>query len=79
VQLNPNWQFEGVVFGAILPDAVGNCPAGTQPIYRLYNNGQGGAPNDRYTVSAVIRDAMIGVGWISEGYGPMGVIMCAPL
>ena len=26
----------------------GTCPAGTSPVYRLYNHGQGGAPNHRF-------------------------------
>jgi uncharacterized delta-60 repeat protein len=72
------WSFEGVVFNLTVPDASGNCPAETDPVYRLYNNGQGGAPNHRYTTSLDIRTQMIAKGWIPEGYGPIGVIMCAP-
>jgi hypothetical protein len=49
------------------------------PIYRLYNNGPGGAPNHRYTTSDAIRAQMIAQGWIPEGYGPLGVIMCSPV
>ncbi len=79
VQANPNWLFEAVVFYMAKADINGNCPALTQPVYRLYNNGQGAAPNHRYTTSATVRTQMIGQGWIPEGYGPVGVIMCAPL
>ena len=79
VKANPNWLFEAVVFYMTKADTAGNCPAGTQPVYRLYNNGQGFAPNHRYTTSLVVRAQMIGQGWIPEGYGPIGVIMCAPL
>lgn len=75
---NRNWQFEGDVFGILAPDANGNCAANTVPVYRLYNNGQGGAPNHRYTVEPGIRADMISRGWVSEGYGALGVIMCSP-
>jgi probable HAF family extracellular repeat protein len=73
------WQFEGITMYIPTPDAQGNCAGGTQPVYRLYNNGMGGAPNHRYTASLVTRNQMIGQGWVSEGYGSNGVIMCAPL
>jgi len=77
---NPGWawQFEGITMYIPTPDSQGTCPAKTQPVYRLYNNGMGGAPNHRYTTSTSIRDQMIGQGWVSEGYGAAGVIMCAP-
>jgi hypothetical protein len=51
---------------------------GTQPLYRLYNNGQGGAPNHRYTTRIDVRQQMITQGWVSEGYGPLGAIACVP-
>jgi len=47
------------------------------PVYRLYNNSQGGAPNHRYTTSLTTRATMLGKGWIAEGLG-VGVVMCAP-
>lgn len=75
---NRDWQLEGEVFGIVAPDANGNCAANSVPVYRLYNNGQGGAPNHRYTVEPGIRADMISRGWVSEGYGPLGVIMCSP-
>jgi hypothetical protein len=49
-----------------------------QPVYRLYNDGQGAAPNRRYTTSTATRERMLARGWIPEAYGPLGVIMCAP-
>ena len=79
VKANVNWQFEGLVFSIAVPDMNGNCPAGTEPVYRLYNNGMGAAPNHRYTTSIATRAAMIATGWIPEGYGPNAVGMCAPL
>lgn len=72
------WQYEGQVFAVDSPDASGACSTGTVPVYRLYNAGQGGAPNHRYTIDAAVRTEMIGRGWVSEGLGPQGVIFCAP-
>jgi Abnormal spindle-like microcephaly-assoc'd, ASPM-SPD-2-Hydin/Repeat of unknown function (DUF5648) len=79
VKTNPNWLFEAVVFFMARADLNGNCPGGTQPVYRLYNNGQGGAPNHRYVTSLGDRTQMQLQGWIPEGSGALGVIMCAPL
>ena len=79
VKSNPDWLYEGDVFNvmpAVLAD--GSCPANALAVYRLYNNGQGAAPNHRYTTDAAIRMQMIAQGWIPEGYGPLGVIMCSP-
>jgi len=78
VKSNPNWQFEGDVFFTITPALDGSCPAGTNPVYRVYNNGQGAAPNHRYTPDLSVRATMLANGWIPEGYGPIGVIMCSP-
>ena len=76
--LFPDWSLESAnVFGMVLPDGAGRCPATTSPIYRLYNNGQGGAPNHRYTPDLVTRTAMIEAGWTPEGYG-IGVAFCSP-
>ncbi len=78
VRANADWQFEAVVFGVLAPGPAGNCPDGTGAVYRLYNNGQGAAPNHRYTTSLATRAQMMGKGWIPEGYGDLGVIMCSP-
>lgn len=75
---NPDWLLEDDVFFVALPDAAGNCPAGTGPVYRLYNNGQTGAPNHRFTTSTNVRTQMLAQGYMSEGAG-IGVGMCAPL
>jgi hypothetical protein len=73
-----DWLFEGEVFSVRLPDAAGNCSSGTQPLYRLYNDGQGGAPNHRYVTRLDLRATMVAQGWISEGAGTVGVIACVP-
>ena len=68
----------GEVFSIRCRRSTVSCAAGTNPVYRVYNNGQGGAPNHRYTTELAVRNAMIALGWIAEGYGSIGVIMCAP-
>ena len=55
---DPNWQFESIAFYLQLPYANGGCAAGSTPVYRLYNNGNGGAPNHRYTTSIEIFNQM---------------------
>ena len=72
-----DWQLESwEVFVVALPDAAsGACPAGTVPLYRMFN-GRADA-NHRYATSAAIRAQMVAAGWIAEGYGPDAVAMCA--
>lgn len=77
VKANKDWQFEAEVFYTRSPGLDGTCPAGTNPVYRLYNDGQGAAPNHRYTADFATRAQMLLKGWMAEGYG-VGVIMCAP-
>ena len=78
LKTNPDWIFEGEVFAIPPARADGFCVGGPLPIFRLYNNGQGGAPNHRYTTSIAIRDAMVKAGWVIEGNGPGFAFMCAP-
>jgi hypothetical protein len=73
-----DWQFESIAFYLHLADASGACPAGTTPLYRLYNNGLGGAPNHRYTRNAATVAQMHGRGWTSEGNGPDATFACLP-
>jgi hypothetical protein len=74
----PDWKLEDdKLFNSMLPDASGACPAGTIPVYRLYNNGMGGAPNHRFVTSLAERQNMINKGFVAEGNG-IGVGMCAP-
>jgi YVTN family beta-propeller protein len=61
-----------------LTDASGNCPAGTAPLYRVYNNGMGGAPGHRYTANRATRDHMLTLGWVPEGNGPDIIFACTP-
>jgi len=72
------WQYEAIAFYIQLADANGFCPAGTIPLYRLYNNGMGGAPNHRYTTSLTILNQMVADGWVFEGDGNTKVFACVP-
>ena len=78
VKRNPDWQYEAMVFSVNLPDAAGNCASSLAPLYRVYNDGSGGAPNHRYTTALDVRAAMLARGWTAEGMGPLGVIGCVP-
>jgi len=74
----PDWKLEDDrLFNAMLPDVNGVCPAGTIPVYRLYNSGMGGAPNHRFVTSLAERQNMISQGFVAEGSG-IGVGMCVP-
>ena len=77
VKANANWQFEGEVFGVAQASAAGECAAGRIPLYRLYNDGEGSAPNHRYTTDTNVWSLMVANGWIPEGSG-VGVVACVP-
>lgn len=72
------WTLETMdAFGVQQPDTTtGACPNGTSPLYRLYNGGPN--VNHRYVADANARELMRELGWIPEGYGPLGVGMCLP-
>ncbi len=79
IALFPDWGLESDnLFQMLLPDVNGNCPVGSIPVYRLYNNGMGGAPNHRFVTSLSDRQAMLDRGYASEGFGALGVGMCSP-
>ncbi len=73
----PQFSFESPnVFYVGLPDLVtGACPAGTTPVYRVWN--QRVDSNHRYTTDRALRDQMLAKGYVAEGYGADAVIMCA--
>jgi hypothetical protein len=56
---------------------TGACPAGTTPLYKLFN--QRVDTNHRYTILPAIRDLMLTRGYILEGNGYPAVAACAPL
>lgn len=74
----PDWKLESAqAFNMRVPDEAGNCPSGSSPVYRLFNNGMGGAPNHRYTTNTDVRNEMMAQGWTPEGFG-IGVEFCSP-
>jgi hypothetical protein len=78
-QMDPNWFLESAAaFYIAVPAGDGACAADLTPVYRLYNNGQGAAPNHRYTTDFAVRAQMIAQGWVPEGLGPDAVEMCSP-
>jgi hypothetical protein len=79
IALFPDWTLEDdKLFNTMLPDATtGACPAGTIPLYRMYNQGMGGAPNHRFVTSSAERQKMLDAGFVAEGAG-IGVGMCVP-
>src|SRR5207253_2765255 len=74
-----SWQYESIAFYLQLPSAAGTCPAGTTVLYRLYNNGLGGAPNHRYTTDPAVFSEMQTLGWTVEGDGRTGAFACVPV
>ena len=64
-------------FYAALPNTTtGACPAGTVPVYRLWN--QRTDSNHRYTPDPGIKAAMLAKGYFAEGYGNDAVSLCSP-
>jgi N-acetylneuraminic acid mutarotase len=79
LRTDAHWMLESdALFHIALPSQDGACAAGVAPVYRLFNSGQGGAPNHRYTTDRNVRATMIAHGWVPEGLGPDAVQMCAP-
>ena len=79
LKANPAWIYEKIAFYVPMPDVAGTCPANSLPVYRMYNNGQTGAPNHRFTTDYATRLAFSpALNWSHEGDGPVGVGFCAP-
>ena len=71
VKQDPGWKFEEISFYIQQP-VFGSCPAGTLPIYRLYNNrAQFNDSNHRFVTSKQTFLAMGEQGWTMEG-----IVMC---
>ncbi len=70
------YESPGVMYVGLPDAASGACPAGTRPVYRLWNNRADS--NHRYTTDTGVRAEMLARGYIAEGYGPEGVAMCSP-
>jgi hypothetical protein len=79
LEAGSTWQYEGTAFYLKLPAANGTCPDGSQTLYRLYNNGMGGAPNHRHLSNALVRTQMQHTGWTAEGNASTLAFACVPL
>lgn len=64
-----------VMYLGVPNPSTGECAAGWNPVYRLWNNRVDS--NHRYTIDKNVRNMMVAKGYVSEGYGPLGVGMCA--
>jgi photosystem II stability/assembly factor-like uncharacterized protein len=74
-----HWTLETPAAFYVAPaTASGGCVNDWVPVYRLYNDGRGGAPNHRFTGDLALRAQMIAQGWIAEGLGATAVTLCAP-
>ena len=70
VKANKDWSSKTPCSTCPRQTPDGSCAAGSVPVYRLYNNGQGAAPNHRFTVEMAVRNEMItNKSWIAEGFG----------
>lgn len=78
LQAGMTWQFEGIAFYVQLPEVNGLCAANSVALYRLFNNGMGGAPNHRYITNPKIVDEMRTEGWSLEGNDTTGSFACVP-
>jgi hypothetical protein len=82
VKNQPEWHFERNAFKVRLPEGLlgaRTCPAGSQPLYRAYNNSMTGAPNHRYMTDALLLDQMVAQGWTMEGETQTRVFACVPV
>ncbi|MBP8295657.1 MAG: hypothetical protein KAX84_06085, partial [Burkholderiales bacterium] len=73
-ETDKRWNFESNDFLST-PPVDRQCPAGTTPVYRAYNNGfaRGIDSNHRITSDLAAIQQTIARGWSDEG-----VVMCAP-
>ncbi len=77
LQARGPWALEELDAFYVMPVQTA-CPPGTLPLYRLYNNDRGGAPNWRYTIDLLTRSSMIAANWVPDGDGEDGVFACVP-
>lgn len=75
--ISGEWLLESFdAFELPVPNVVtGQCPVGTVPLYRFWD-GRSDADH-RYTTDAGARQQMIDLGYITEGFGPDSVFLCA--
>jgi hypothetical protein len=72
----PGFVYESPAVMYMVPPVLGNCPAGTVPVYRVFD--ARADANHRYMTDRNLRNQMMMMGWVAEGDGPDLVVMCAP-
>ena len=75
-QQNPAFVLESAEFMQMFLPVAGVCPAGTTPIFRVFNRRPD--VNHRNLTDKLTREQMVSEGWLAEGDGPDVVVMCAP-
>ena len=73
LKFNPAWIYEKIAYYIAVP-AGGLCPFGTSPIYRMYNAGQTGAPNHRFSSDFPTYSDFT----TNKGWDPEGIAFCSP-
>lgn len=74
---NPTFVNEDPQFFHVILPTLGVCPAGTIPVYRVFDNRLDA--NHRYMIDRAIRDQMVNDRhWLAEGDGDDLVVMCVP-
>ena len=75
VKTYQGWVYEGISHYTEVPNSNGLCRAGTQAIYRVYNNRfQFNDSNHRFVLDAAYHAKAR-----SRGESPEGIVMCAPV
>jgi hypothetical protein len=73
VKLDPHWQYEGIAWQALLPDA-GGCASDRRAVLRLWLPGADTtATRHRYVADGSVVPALQAAGWVLEG-----PVFCAP-
>ena len=65
----PTWRDEGIAFRALVPDAGGVCPIGTEPVWRLYSS--------KFKTHRYTRSSATYTGFKANGWTPEGVVFCS--
>jgi mono/diheme cytochrome c family protein len=73
LKLNPDWIYEKIAFFIAVPTGE-SCPVATVPVYRMYNHGQTGAPNHRFTTDLATYQLFT----TQQGWDPEGIAFCSP-
>ncbi len=76
VKKDKGWLYEGLVFAIEVPAAGGNCSAGSQPVFRVYNNGFGKPVGSNHRF---MPDLTVAQKQAKNGQAFEGAVFCAPL